>query len=156
MQPVGFKVSSVVEAAPRREPQRITRLGRDAVIELRIGKPSRKVVQWISAQRSDSLFITVVIIGEIELGIEKARDSDAVFAADWEQCLETLPNLYADRVLQVPASTARLWSRLSAKVGQDRADLTIPGCPDLSQVAKAQVRERGHFARGLPVESINS
>ena len=86
--------------------------------ELRKAKPSRKVVQWIKAQKVDSLFISVVSIGEIERGIERARKADAAFAAELEQWLETLLSLYADRVLQVSANAARLWGRLSAKAGR--------------------------------------
>jgi len=93
--------------------------------ELRKSKPSRKVVQWIKAQKAESLFISVVSIGELERGIERVRKSDAVFAAELEQWLETLLGLYADRVLQVSANAARLWGRLSAKLGHDGADLLI-------------------------------
>ena len=93
--------------------------------ELRKTRPSRKVIQWIKAQSSDSLFISVVSVGEIERGIERARTSDAVFAAELEQWLETLMSLYADRILQVSANAARLWGRLSAKLGHDGADLLI-------------------------------
>ena len=93
--------------------------------ELRKAKPSRKVVQWIKAQKADSLFVSVVSIGEIERGIERARKSDVVFAAELEQWLETLLSLYADRILQVSANAARLWGRLSAKLGHDGADLLI-------------------------------
>jgi predicted nucleic acid-binding protein len=76
--------------------------------ELRKARPSRKVVQWIKAQPAGSLFISVVSVGEIERGIEKTRRSDVVFAAELEQWLETLLNLYADRVLPVSANAARL------------------------------------------------
>lgn len=70
--------------------------------ELRKTKPSRKVVQWLSAQKAESLFISVVSIGEIERGIQRTRESDGVFAAKLEQWLETLLNLYADRLLPYP------------------------------------------------------
>jgi len=93
--------------------------------ELRKAKPSRKVVQWIKAQKAESLFISVVSVGEIERGIERARKSNVVFAAELEQWLEILLNLYADRVLPVCANSARLWGRLSAKLGHDGADLLI-------------------------------
>jgi toxin FitB len=93
--------------------------------ELRKAKPSRKVVHWIKAQDAESLFISVVSIGEIERGIAMAGRSDVAFAAALEQWLETLLSLYADRVLPVSATAARLWGRLSAKLGHDGADLLI-------------------------------
>ena len=113
--------------------------------ELRKAKPSRKVVQWIKAQKADSLFISVVSIGEIERGIEKARKSDAVFAAELEQWLETLLHLYADRVLQVSANAARLWGRLSARLGHDGADLLIAATA-LTHGSTVVTRNVKHFA----------
>ena len=113
--------------------------------ELRRAKPSRKVVQWIKAQKADSLFISVVSIGEIERGIEKARKSDAVFAAELEQWLETLLNLYADRVLQVSANAARLWGRLSARLGHDGADLLIAATA-LTHGSTVVTRNVEHYA----------
>ena len=93
--------------------------------ELRKAKPSRKVLQWLKAQRREDLFVSVVSIGEIERGIEKVRKTDATFAADLEQWLETLMQLYGDRIIPVNANAARLWGRLSTKLGHDGADLLI-------------------------------
>jgi toxin FitB len=113
--------------------------------ELRKAKPSRKVVQWIKAQKADSLFVSVVSIGEIERGIQRARKSDAVFAAELEQWLETLLSLYADRILPVSANAARLWGRLSAKLGHDGADLLIAATA-LSHGSTVVTRNVKHFA----------
>jgi predicted nucleic acid-binding protein len=113
--------------------------------ELRKARPSHKVVQWIKAQEAGNLFISVVSIGEIERGIARARKSDAVFANELEQWLETLLNLYADRVLPVSATAARLWGRLSAKLGHDGADLLIAATA-LSHDATVVTRNVKHFA----------
>ena len=93
--------------------------------ELRKAKPSQKVARWFKAQKTESLFISVVSIGEIERGIKRARKADAEFAAELEQWLETLLSVYADRLLPVSANAARLWGRLSAKLEYDGADLLI-------------------------------
>ncbi len=87
--------------------------------ELRKSKPSRKVVQWLKAQKRESLFVSVVSIGEIERGIQKVRKTDAAFAGDLEQWQEALMRLYGDHVIPVNANAARLWGRLSAKLGHD-------------------------------------
>jgi toxin FitB len=113
--------------------------------EFRRAKPSRKVVQWIKAQKAESLFVSVVSIGEIERGIERARKSDAEFAAELESWLETLLSVYADRVLPVSAGAARLWGRLSAKLGNDGADLLIAATA-LSHGATVVTRNVKHFA----------
>lgn len=113
--------------------------------ELRKAKPSRKVLQWIKAQQAGSLFISVVSVGEIERGIERARKSDAVFAAELEQWLETLLSLYADRVLPLSANAARLWGRLSARLGHDSADLLIAATA-LAHGSTVVTRNVKHFA----------
>lgn len=113
--------------------------------ELRKAKPSRKVVQWIKAQKAESLFISVVSIGELERGIERARKSDPLFAAELEQWLESLLGLYADRILPVSANAARLWGRLSARLGHDGADLLIAATA-LSHGATVVTRNVKHFA----------
>ena len=112
--------------------------------ELRRIKPSRKVVKWIKAQKADSLFISVVSIGEIERGIERTRKTDAEFAIELEQWLETLLSLYADRLLPVSANAARLWGKLSAKLGHDGADLLI-AATGLSHGATVVTRNVKHF-----------
>ena len=113
--------------------------------ELRKTRPSRKVVQWLKAQKRESLFISVVSIGEIERGIEKVRKTDAAFAADLEQWLEALMRLYGDHVIPVNANAARLWGRLSAKLGHDGADVLIAATA-LASGLTVVTRNVKHFA----------
>ena len=113
--------------------------------ELRKTKPSRKVVRWLKAQKRESLFISVVSIGEIERGIAKVRRTDATFAADLEQWLEALMRLYGDHVVPVNANAARLWGRLSAKLGHDGADLLIAATA-LAGALTVVTRNVKHFA----------
>ncbi len=113
--------------------------------ELRKAKPSRKVVLWIQTQKSETLFISVVSVGEIERGIERARKTDAAFAAGLEIWLEALLRLYDDHVLPVSANTARLWGRLSAKLGHDGADLLLAATA-LTHGLTVVTRNVKHFA----------
>jgi predicted nucleic acid-binding protein len=113
--------------------------------ELRKAKPSRKVVRWVQAQKPEALFVSVVSIGEIERGIEMARKSDAAFAAELELWLEALLRLYDDQVLPVSANAARLWGRLSAKLGHDGVDLLIAATA-LTHGLTVVTRNAKHFA----------
>lgn len=113
--------------------------------DLRKAKPSRKVVRWIQTQKSETLFISVVSVGEIERGIERARKTDAAFAAELEIWLEALLRLYDDHVLPVSANTARLWGRLSAKLGHDGADLLLAATA-LTHGLTVVTRNVKHFA----------
>jgi predicted nucleic acid-binding protein len=93
--------------------------------ELRKSQPSAAVVKWLSIQRDSELFLSVVSLGEIERGIEKKRSSDLAFADVLERWLDDLVNLYGDRILPVTPVIARRWGSLSARIGNDSADLLI-------------------------------
>jgi predicted nucleic acid-binding protein len=112
--------------------------------ELRKARPSGKVVRWIKAQKAQTLFISVVSIGEIERGIHGVRKTDAAFAAELELWLEVLLRLYDDHVLPVSADVARLWGQLSAKVGNDSVDLLIAATA-LTHGLTVVTRNEKHF-----------
>jgi len=93
--------------------------------ELRKPQPAATVVQWLSSQRDNELFLSVVSLGEIERGIEKKRSTDPAFAGVLARWLDDLVNLYGDRILPVTPAIARRWGNLSARIGNDSADLLI-------------------------------
>lgn len=93
--------------------------------ELRKRDASPNLVRWLSDFRDSDLFLSVVSIGEIESGIERKRKSDPAFAESLTRWIENLLRLYGDRVLPVTASVSRRWGILSARLGNDSADLLI-------------------------------
>lgn len=99
----------------------------DTVIlsELRKRAPSAAVVNWLKAHEDHELFISVVSIGEIERGIEKRRRVDPAFAETLTQWLDDLLQFYADRILPITPGIARRWGALSARIGNESADLLI-------------------------------
>jgi len=112
--------------------------------KLRKPQPAAAVVQWLSSQRDNELFLSVVSLGEIERGIEKKRSDDPVFAGALTLWLEDLVRLYGDRILPVTPVIARRWGSLSAQHGNDGADLLIAATALVHglQVATRNVR---HF-----------
>ena len=115
------------------------------VSEIRKKKPDAGVLRWLSKQKDDQLFLSVVTLGEIERGIEKRRKADPGFADELAAWLESLMRLYADRVLPVTPGIARRWGRLSAKLGHDGADLLIAATA-LSHDLAVATRNTAHFA----------
>ena len=93
--------------------------------ELRLRNRDPGVVAWIANQRQEDCFLSVVSIGEIELGIARKRTSDAGFALQLAGWLDQLLRLYGDRLLPVDVGVARRWGLLSAEIGHDGADLLI-------------------------------
>ncbi len=118
----------------------------DTVIisELRKKKPDAGVLRWVSGQQDDQLFLSVVTIGEIERGIEKQRTVAPEFAAELSVWIESLLTVYADRMLAVTPAVARLWGRLSARLGNDGADLLIAATA-LSHGLAVVTRNVTHF-----------
>ncbi|NJM44528.1 MAG: type II toxin-antitoxin system VapC family toxin [Brachymonas sp.] len=114
--------------------------------EIRKSRPSPKLMAWLKAQREEQLFLSVISLGEIARGIEKAKKTDPEFAQTLAQWLDTLQRLYADRILPVTPPIARLWGEWSAQLGHDGADVLIAATANVHrlQVATRNVR---HFER---------
>jgi toxin FitB len=112
--------------------------------ELRKKRPMPSVLRWVKGQRDKELFVSVVSIGEIERGIENLRSSDLDFAQELEQWLETLLNFYGDRILPIGATEARLWGRLSSRIGHEGADILIASTA-ISRGLTVVTRNTKHF-----------
>ena len=121
--------------------------------ELRLRQRDPGVVAWISGQRQEDCFLSVVSIGEIERGIARKRSSDAVFATQLAEWLDQLLRLYGDRLLPVDVGVVRRWGLLSAEIGHDSADLLIAATA-LERGLTVVTRNLRHF---IPtgVETLN-
>lgn len=93
--------------------------------ELRKRDRNPNVVRWLAGAPADDLFLSAVTIGEIERGILRQRAKDAAFAEALETWLDRTVHVYADRILPVDTPVARRWGSLSARIGNDGADLLI-------------------------------
>jgi toxin FitB len=80
--------------------------------ELRRPKGHAGVRRAVNALADESLFVSVVSIGEILKGISLLRDSQNKRAL--QAWLQTLERYYADRLLPVDLETSRIWGELTA------------------------------------------
>jgi len=55
------------------------------VSELRKSRPDSGVLAYLQAQDTEAIFLSVLTLGEIEVGIERQRDQNPVFAGELEQ-----------------------------------------------------------------------
>jgi hypothetical protein len=90
-------------------------LDTNVVSETRKGRRiNPNVLAWFESVEDDGLFLSVLVIGEIRKGIEKARSKDPVKARALELWLHGLEKRYGDRVLPITPTVADQWGRLSA------------------------------------------
>ena len=97
----------------------------DVLSALRRRERHPGVVQWLEAQNTSDLYLSVVTIGEIERGIARQRRLDPSFARDLALWLDRVLAWYGGRILDIDLSTARRWGRLSSLIGHDSPDLLI-------------------------------
>ena len=84
-----------------------------------------EVAQWLEAQRTVDLHLSVVTVGEVERGITQQRLRNPTFAEDLARWLDRVLGWYGDRILPVTLPVARRWGQLSATLGHGGADLLI-------------------------------
>ena len=97
----------------------------DVLSALRRPDRAPSIADWLRAKPEDQLFISVVTLGEIERGIALQEDRNPGFATDLRRWLDRTSLLFADRLLPFGADEARIWGRLSARIGHNGADLQI-------------------------------
>src|SRR5260370_35037098 len=96
-----------------------------ALSELRKRERDPRMVRWLRNKRADSLFLSVVTIGEIERGIFRQRRVNPVFAEALGAWLDRTVDIYGDRILPVDTTVARRGGRLRARIGHRGAELLI-------------------------------
>lgn len=85
--------------------------------ELRKRQADANLVVWMQARPRESLYLSVLSLGEIRKGIEGV--ADAAFRQTLTDWLEVdLPKYFLGRVLGVDAQIADRWGRLQASAGR--------------------------------------
>ena len=85
-------------------------LDTNVVCELRKPKPHAAVLAWFVSVDDSKLFLSAVTLGEIQAGIEMAREQNAVKAGEIEAWLDLVAASY--NVLPMDAPVFRRWARL--------------------------------------------
>ncbi|MGL4235084.1 type II toxin-antitoxin system VapC family toxin [Tabrizicola sp.] len=110
------------------------------------------VMRWLADKPDDALFLSVITLGEVERGIAQQTQRDPTFANDLRNWLDRTVLLFADRILPFDADAARVWGRLSARIGNLGADLQIAATA-LSRDATVVTGDRAFLATGARIES---
>lgn len=88
-------------------------LDTNVVSELRKGSPDSNVEAWYDSVAGSELFLSALTIGEIRMGVERARRKDLGKAASLENWLTRLVTAYGDHIVPVDTAIADTWARLS-------------------------------------------
>ncbi len=94
------------------------------ISELVAKQPNQQVLDWLDAQVPETLYLSVITIGEIAKGISKLTDSKRKESlTTWLN--ETLPNRFQQRILSIDFSTMVLWGNLAGQLEQNGRPLPV-------------------------------
>lgn len=83
--------------------------------EVRKPRPGGSVADWWESVSADDVYLSVLVVGEIRLGIERLlHRRDRSQAAVFERWLGTLEQDFGNRILPVTTTIAEAWGRLAA------------------------------------------
>jgi toxin FitB len=91
-------------------------LDTNIVSEQRRRQADANLVKWLRSVPADSLYLSVIVIGEIRRGVEKlARRGDGQQADRLDGWLVELRRTYQDRITPVTEDIAEEWGRLTVR-----------------------------------------
>ncbi len=90
-------------------------LDTNVVSELRKGsRCDTSVRAWFHALDDDDAYLSVLVIGEIERGVERIRKRDPKSATRLRRWLTSLSTQFESRILPVTLPIARTWGKMGA------------------------------------------
>jgi toxin FitB len=89
-------------------------LDTNVVAEVRKARADARVLAWYDGVDDTELFVSVLVVGEIQQGVTRLRRKDPRQAAAYDAWLGRLRREFADRILLVTQDVALEWGRQSA------------------------------------------
>lgn len=77
-------------------------------------KPDTHLISWLSSQHSESLWISVVSVGEIERGIARLESREPDRAKRLASWLGATVTQFQDRIIPMDQDIALRWGRMTA------------------------------------------
>ena len=84
-----------------------------------------RVAAWYDSINEAEIYLSVLVLGEIRKGLERARRSDASRARALEIWLASIRKSFAERILPIDQSIADEWGRMSAKRSASTIDALL-------------------------------
>ncbi len=76
--------------------------------------PASHVIAWLDEQEEESLFISVISLGEIEKGILKLAATDPRRSQKFTSWLAKVEQRFAGRILLLDGAAFHVWARIAA------------------------------------------
>ncbi len=87
----------------------------NVISEVRKGKRCNpNVAHWYEKIADESLYLSVLVLGEIRKGVERIRNRDPAQARAIEYWLQAIDKAFSGRILAVDRLVADEWGRLNA------------------------------------------
>jgi predicted nucleic acid-binding protein len=88
----------------------------NVISEVRKGaRCDRHVAAWWSALDDSDIHLSVLVLGELRKGVERARPRDPAQASALEKWLATVIGAFAERILPIDQAIADEWGRMNAR-----------------------------------------
>jgi predicted nucleic acid-binding protein len=109
------------------------------------------VRRWFEETAEDELFISLLVLGEIRLGIERIRFRDQAQAQALERWLLRVATEFADRMLPVDEKVADQWGRLGLRQPVPVLDALLAATALVHGLTVVSRDEKGFRSTGVPV-----
>ena len=126
-------------------------LDTNVISETRKTRADPSVTAFLDAADSAGLFLSVLTLGELRKGVAARRRSDPVAADRLGAWVDGIETMFADRVLPVDATVARLWGELTAGRSLPVIDTLIAATAIASGLTLATRNTRDVEATGIPL-----
>lgn len=116
-------------------------------------RPDEGVLTFLQSIDASRLFVSVLTLGELRKGVEIKRRRDADAAHRIGTWVEEIETTFADRVLPVDASVARMWGELSADRKRPVVDTLLAATAIVHRLTL--VTRNGADVAGIDVALVN-
>lgn len=89
-------------------------LDTNVISETRRGRADARVLAFLESAEVDSLFMSVLTMGELRKGVALRHRHDPLAAGHLDMWVNGIETMFADRVLPIDMAAARIWGDLSA------------------------------------------
>lgn len=111
------------------------------------------VAAWYASVPDESLYLSVLVVGEVRRGIERLRSREHARAETLDRWLTSIVNGYGDRILPVDRAVADEWGRMSPHRSIPTTDSLMAATARVHSLAF--VTRNIADARGLGATTLN-